>query len=496
MRVAAYMRVSTAGQAREGVSLETQEQLARDRCGALGWTLAAVYTDVMSGRKDDRPELKRMLTDAHAGRIDAVMVYRLDRLGRSLVRTLQVVGELADAGVRLISLTQPFEIDGSLGKLMLSIYASFAEMESEAIGARVRDARRQKVQMDGVHGAVAPYGYRKEAGALVIVDEHAAHVRWLFEQAASGRSLRGLAADLNERGVCTAQGGLWNINGIRQVLTNETYKGCVTHGKKLKLRNSKGVIRTEFAAPGSYLVVKGSHEAIVETAVWEAAQEGINARRGMAPATAGAYARVPWFGVARCGLCGGAITTVKTRGYTQLICAFKHKTSGKGCSMPGVALGILSGAVVREMASRLAPGVKDSARRKPKATRPRASREKEIARLEAAIQRESDLYRIGAQNLATTEARVGALRQQLATLAATAEAAPVEPPRFDNLIDLWRNLDDEGRAATARTLVEKVAIGVDDFVVTWRPEFRDYLGEGFTVERPRLLGGAVAAFRL
>lgn len=495
MRTVLYARVSTQEQAREGVSLESQEQLARDRCKASGWELAAIYQDVMSGRKDDRPALKRLLEDASAGRFDVVVVYRLDRLGRSLVRTFQVAGELTDHGVRLISLTQPFEIDGPLGRLLLAIYASFAEMESEAIGARIRDARRHRVLTEGKHYAVPPFGYRREAGRLVVVPEAAAHVRWAFEQVAAGRGFRSIVVDLNERGVRTGTGRLWTIAGLRVVLSNPAYLGKITHGRKPARRTSKGQIRRSVLSEGEYLTAQGDHEAIVPEEQWRAAQHQLAARKGTAPRAAGAGDRYPWIAVARCGVCGSRLGTHKTRGYVSLTCGRISHSGPGACSLPGISMRLLSGALVRAMAPVLAEGV-SSARRSRKGSGPAPDRTKAIAKLEAAIQREANLYRMEAQGADVTERRIRDFRAQIEALSAASDVVAIEPPKIDDFEGLWRGLDAEARAALVRSLVELVVVERDTIALSWRPEFAPYLGDGITVERPRLRGAAASAFAI
>lgn len=495
MRVALYSRVSTAGQARAGVSLETQEQLARERCAALGWSLTAVYTDVESGRKDDRTNLGRLLEDAKAGRLDAVFVYRLDRLGRSLVRTLQVVGELADAGVRLVSLTQPFEIDGSLGKLMLSIYASFAEMESEAIGARIRDARRQRLQTERKHYSTAPFGYKKVDGDLIVVPETAEVVRWIFEQAAAGRSIRSIAIELHDKGLPTPAGAPWQIQAVKHILTNHTYMGKLSHGRRIVRRTSKGQAKRTNSEPGTFLLVDGVHEPLVTPELWEAANVGVEARRGKSPKRSGAEDSHPWLGVTYCGLCGSRVAamTMAHSGKIQLYCDRRRKMGVAVCGASSISVRILNGALVRAMAPLLAAGMKRPARRKQQVPKP-TDHAKEIARLESSIQRESDLYRIGAQPLATTEARVKDLRAQIDRLASATPATPVAPPQIDDFEGLWRGLPRADQASLVRSLVDRVTLGEDTITLEWLPKFRGHLGDSLTVARPTVKGTAARLY--
>ncbi len=133
-RVALYVRVSTSRQDLD-LQLEELHRLAERR----GWVVVGEYTDVISGATTRRPGLDRLLADAHAGRFDVVAVWKLDRLGRSLIHMVQVVDELLGKGIHVVSATEP-HMDSTTpqGRLMRNILGSMAEYERELIRERVR----------------------------------------------------------------------------------------------------------------------------------------------------------------------------------------------------------------------------------------------------------------------------------------------------------------------------------------------------------------------
>lgn len=493
-RTALYTRVSTALQSREGLSLDAQQRMGEDRCTVAGWTLPDVYTDVESGRKDDRPALKRLMADAAAGRVDVVLVYRLDRLGRSLVHTLQVCGELADLGVRVVSLTQPFEIDGPLGKLLLAIYASFAEMESEAIGARIRDSRRHRVATERKHYAVPPFGYVRREGVMSADPDRAPVVAGIFEDFTSGASLRSIVVGLNARGIRTRQGKLWTIAAVRVLLTNPAYIGRVTHGRMPTKRDSKGHIKRHKLPEGAYLVVEGNHPPLVDEATWTATQARLLTQKGLAPRSTAASGRYPWLALARCALCHSRLGVHNTQGNAQYSCMRIHQSGPDACSLPSIAGRLLSGAIVREMARILAEPSSQTPKRAPKKRAAGTDPAAEAARIETLIAREADLYRAGAQTLEAMTRRVRDLRSQLDAIRPPDAGPSSPPPVIPDLLAAWRDLDPPQRGALARSLLEAVTVGPDTLSATWRPEFRAYLGEGFTVPRPRLRGPASSAY--
>jgi DNA invertase Pin-like site-specific DNA recombinase len=142
MRSAIYARVSKASKSRYGDLLaydqrpELQEQPLRNLAQQRGWTVVRVYTDRMSGAKDNRPALAEMLADARAGKFDVVLLFRFDRLGRSVLHFLKVVEELRALSVDLVSYEQSFDTTTAMGRFTLTMFAALAELERSIIKQR------------------------------------------------------------------------------------------------------------------------------------------------------------------------------------------------------------------------------------------------------------------------------------------------------------------------------------------------------------------------
>lgn len=141
LKAAIYARVSTQDQ-----NCEMQVRELREYAARRGWDVVAEYVDTgWSGAKASRPELDRLMKDARQRRFDAVLVWKLDRWGRSLVNSLQSVQELASKGVRFIAVTQNIDTDQSnpMSRFMLHIFGAFAEFEREIIRERTLAGIRQ-----------------------------------------------------------------------------------------------------------------------------------------------------------------------------------------------------------------------------------------------------------------------------------------------------------------------------------------------------------------
>src|SRR5215470_17771677 len=136
MKIAIYARVSTAD---KGQDPEMQLRELREYCERRGWTVSAEYVDVgVSGSKDSRPQLNRLMADAKRRKLDTVLVWKLDRFGRSLKHLVAALGEFEALGIAFVSLRDSFDLTTPAGRLMFNMVASFAEFERDLIRERVR----------------------------------------------------------------------------------------------------------------------------------------------------------------------------------------------------------------------------------------------------------------------------------------------------------------------------------------------------------------------
>ena len=188
VRCAIYTRVSTdAGLEQEFNSLEAQydasEAYIRSQAQA-GWTLIkARYDDGgFSGGSTERPALQQLLADVRARKINVIVVYKVDRLTRSLADFAKLVELFDEHEVSFISVTQSFNTTTSMGRLTLNMLLSFAQFEREITGERIRDKVAASKKRGIWMGGAVPFGYRVESRALHIVEEQAAFIRELFRR--------------------------------------------------------------------------------------------------------------------------------------------------------------------------------------------------------------------------------------------------------------------------------------------------------------------------
>jgi len=255
LRCAAYTRKSSE----EGLELEFNSLDAqRESCAAYiasqraeRWIpVADDYDDGgVSGGTLDRPALKRLLADIEAGLIDVVVVYKIDRLSRSLMDFAKLVDVFDRHGVTFVSVTQAFNTTTSMGRLTLNVLLSFAQFEREVIGERIRDkvaaSRRKGMWM----GGWTPLGYDVKDRKLVVNEQEAELVRAIFRRFARTGSGIDVVRHLAKLGARNKTGRPIDKGALYKLLNNRVYLGEAVH---------KGV---------SY---PGEHQAIIDQALWDA----------------------------------------------------------------------------------------------------------------------------------------------------------------------------------------------------------------------------------
>jgi site-specific DNA recombinase len=228
MRVIGYARLSRSTE--ESTSIARQHEVIADVARRRGHELVGIVDDVdvsATKRRLDRPGLDRVRAAIAAGDAEAVIVWRLDRLARSVVD----IGTLLDEGMAIVSATEPFDTTTPIGRAMVEIVSVFAAMEAAAISARVRSARAYLPTVGRWRGGPRPYGYRiaphpDGRGKILEHDPaEAAVVRRIVDEALAGRTLYAIANALNDEGIPSPRGRQWTRQAIAQHLVSDAILG-------------------------------------------------------------------------------------------------------------------------------------------------------------------------------------------------------------------------------------------------------------------------------
>ncbi|MEK6674021.1 MAG: recombinase family protein [Planctomycetota bacterium] len=344
IRCAIYTRKSTEeGLDQEFNSLDAQREAAESYISSQqheGWVcLPDRYDDGgFTGGSMDRPALRRLLADIEAGKVDCIVVYKVDRLSRSLIDFSKIVDSLERHKVSFVSVTQQFNTGTSMGRLMLNVLLSFAQFEREIISERTRDkiaATRRKGKWSGGHPLLG-YDVEQAPGGsrLVVNEEEAARVRNIFDLYLEKQSLIQTTAELNAKGWTTKRwttskgsqrgGRRFEKSCLQRLLTNVVYLGKVRYKDEVHL---------------------GEHTGIVDQAIWERAQRlmRLNGRTG------GAHIRNKYGallkGLLHCKPCNRAMThSYTSKGnwrYRYYVCQTAQKQGWHACpskSVPAEAI--------------------------------------------------------------------------------------------------------------------------------------------------------------
>jgi site-specific DNA recombinase len=280
VRCAIYTRVSTEhGLDQEFNSLDAQYDAASAYIKSqahAGWTLIrSRYDDGgYSGGSTDRPDLQKLLDDIRARKIDVIVVYKVDRLTRSLADFAKLV-ELFDAhGVSFVSVTQQFNTTTSMGRLTLNVLLSFAQFEREVTSERIRDKIAASKRKGLWVGGTLPLGYEMKDGKIAIVEEEAELVRSIFRRYLELGSVNELLRDLRERNIRTktrllstgaTRGGIpFGRGALYYLLSNHFYIGEVKYKNEILPGEQPPIMdRALFDAVRQKSLAQWSHRTIV-----------------------------------------------------------------------------------------------------------------------------------------------------------------------------------------------------------------------------------------
>ena len=253
LRCAVYTRKSSEeGLEQEFNSLHAQREACESYIASQrseGWVLVRDQYDDggISGGTLERPGLKRLMADIEDGLVEVVVVYKIDRLSRSLVDFAKLVEVFDRNSVTFVSVTQSFNTTTSMGRLTLNILLSFAQFEREVTAERIRDKVAASRKKGMWMGGVPPFGYRVENRKLLVDADTAAHVRWIFARFIEIGSCTVLAREVDARGLGTPRGNRIDKKYLYRMLSNRAYLGESVH---------KGE---------SY---PGEHDAIIDRETW------------------------------------------------------------------------------------------------------------------------------------------------------------------------------------------------------------------------------------
>jgi site-specific DNA recombinase len=279
--------VSTEEQAVEGYSISAQKKRLQAYCDSQDWEVVGFYVDEGISAKDmNRPELQRMNEHIKLGLIDCVLVYKLDRLTRSVLDLYKLLELFDQNNCKFKSATEVYDTTTAMGRLFITIVAALAQWERENIGERVRVGLEEKVRQGKYSAHVKPFGYslNNETGELTIIPEEARIVKRIFSDYLEGSSTNKIANDL-----IGTPGAKWSHMQVYKILNNPLYKGSLRWGKKT----------------GNYFEVDHAVPPIISKEVFEQTKLHLQQRGIKHPRSAASD--YIFSGKVKCALCGNSL---------------------------------------------------------------------------------------------------------------------------------------------------------------------------------------------
>lgn len=475
-RCAIYTRKSSDdGLQQEFNSLDAQREGAEAYIASQkneGWLcLPDRYDDGgFTGGNTDRPALRRLMADIEAGKVDTVVVYKIDRFSRSLADFMRMMTVFEQHGVAFVSVTQAFDTSSSMGRLTLNILLSFAQFEREIIGERIRDKITASRQRGKWTGGTPVLGYDIDRSGpspkLVVNPAEAARVAEIFELYIELGALLPAVAELARRGWCCKawttrdgrpRGGLpFDKCRLHDLLTNPIYIGQIRH---------KDAVHA------------GEHEAIVPADLFDRVQQqlrqhGQRASRDLRNKH-GALLR----GLLFCKACSRAMphtfTTSGTQRYRYYCCTARAKRGAASCPTRALPAAAIERVVVDEL--RALAG--DADLRRETLAQATAQNEASIRRLtserSALLRRPTTEPEIRQRRIAEIDAAVAALRAE------RLEASDVDAA-FDDFDGLWASLSPREQCRIVHLLVQRIEFDgrADSVDITFAPAGIKSLAQG------------------
>lgn len=516
--VAIYCRQSV--ERADSISVEQQAQLCRDALTARELETCKVYTDKgFSGKNIDRPALQQLLADAESGQIDKILVYRLDRISRSVHDFTGLCSRLSAQGIHFQSVAEGITLDDTpSGTVMAQIMMVFAQFERETIQRRVTDNYFARAKTGMYLGGRPPFGFDKgetivggkRTACYVPNPEQAALITELFERyLREGETLGSLVRWLNANGHRTARGGSWSTLTLGRLLRNpafvradaavyrylqdkgatmndpiESYDqryGCYCYAPFASAAPGKRPTKRKFTDLHGSFITLAPHEGLLDASLWLDVQHKLSRNHALKRSGSGSHS---WLsGLMKCKKCGYAITVVnKPNGMSgHYINCGGHKRGNSVC--PGRSKVITLEQIEDAVQTHLLDFLKSYRRVEIQAKQHRSAAvnqlEMEISQLEQDISQltqnlayiqEPDVIHIIAAQIHEANGKLEDCRAQRDQILYQGQPTDLEP-YFEAVLKEWQDYTIPEKKAIAKTVIDRVYVDDDTIDVIFRSSY-------------------------
>ena len=462
MRVGLYPRVSGHEQ-EDNYSIPEQIDRMKKYCEARDWMVYKIYTDsVYSGSNMERPGLQDMIKDCEKGKLDMVLVYKLDRLSRSQKDTLFLIEDVFEKnGVGFTSMTENFDTSTPHGKFIIGILSVFAQLEREKIRERTmigKDSRAKEGKWHG--GRWIPIGYDYD-GLLMPNEYEAMQVKEIADLFLKGTPIRTIERIVNEKGY-RHKHGEWDAKTIRRVLQNPVNIGMIKNRDKW---------------------YEGIHDPILDKKAFDAIQKLMEERREQYGTTKPHQTLLG--GILYCKNCGGRYARQDYNGVFYYICYSRSKKMKKmikdpNCKNKNYRIEELESAILKEIELLVVDPnrIEEVRENRPvtDATEKIKAITSEIAKIDTQISKMMDLYALGTIDLDVISDKVAGLNNTKTTLQKELDSLKVPVAESVMTDEEIRNIaglmkDDlplEDKRSIVQSLIYYIEIDEEKIIIHWR----------------------------
>jgi site-specific DNA recombinase len=454
LKCAIYVRVSTEEQAREGYSIEAQKHELTEYANSQNWTIHGLFIDDGYSAKDmKRPEFKRMMSQLLD--IDVLLIYKLDRLSRSLSDLEYIVDTLNKFNVAFKSLKEDFETVTASGKMMFRIFGVFAQYERENLSERVRFGMSQMIREGKRAGSTTPYGYNPDG---TLIPEESDVIRKIFKLYQSGKGTRAISIILKNEQILR-RGKDWSSKIVQYTLDNPIYYGILRFGKK----NPAGHYNVNLAKmdDDDFIFSESPWEKIFNVEDYEQHKKNRVQR-----AKEGYKDRIDyWFsGCIYCGKCGkkmyGKFSSVKSLYY---MCS--SRSVDNSCTSPLIRQIQVEHLFLEHLKSIVIK--KEGILSKSTSTKKSENQimiKQGLEKIELKRKKLLDIYLAEeiTRSLFTEKKNEIDLEEKELLLQVEEPTKEIDIPLITNLIEIWNELSDRDKKRVVNNAVEKITVHSED----------------------------------
>ncbi|WP_369695084.1 recombinase family protein [Ruminococcus flavefaciens] len=483
----------------DSISIEQQIELCKYE--TRGEPFKTYIDKGYSGKNTNRPEFTQMMSDIREGFINTVIVYKLDRISRSILDFSNMIEMFSKRKVQFISATEKFDTSSPMGNAMLNICIVFAQLERETIQKRVADAYFSRSHRSFFMGGSIPYGYRTvptvidgiHTSMYEPVPEEANVVRMIYEMYSQPQTSYGDIIDrINELGI-KKRGKVWVRQRIREIISNPIYvkadldvynffkdhdaelvnppsdfigeNGCYSY-------KSREAERKDISKIEGTQIVLAPHKGIIESSVWLRCREKCLGRKQMIPVQ---KAKHTWLsGKIKCGVCGYAVTAKEFDGGRRRYLRCSNRLNSKTCKGTGTLYtNEVESIVYNEMKEKLAQfrHLSPSENEVPNIEQTQLENElavidKEISELLKKV-KDSDnaLFRYINERINALDVRKDEINERIKELSRKNEI-PVD--EIDNHLTMWEELSFDDKRRVVDTLIKVIYATSEKITIKWR----------------------------